>query len=66
MPSTTSSGVSNVVKSIDMMGLLVVVGLLLSAVFALVFNSPRLLLLQGSAVNGLFGIVMSVAQWLFI
>ncbi len=43
-----------------MLGLLVVAGLLLTAAFALVFKSPRLLLLQGSAVNGLFGVVMLV------
>ena len=51
-------------KHIDALGLLVVVGLLLTAVFALVFKSPRLLLLQGSAVNGLLGIIM-LASLLF-
>lgn len=45
-------------KHIDMVGVLVVVGLLLSAAFALLFNSPRLLLLQSSAVSGLFGVAM--------
>jgi intracellular septation protein A len=45
-------------KHIDAVGMLVVMGLLLSAVFALVFKSPQLLLLQGSAVNGLFGVGM--------
>jgi hypothetical protein len=34
------------------------VGLVLSTIFALVFNSPRLLLLQSAPVNGLFGVVM--------
>lgn len=48
-------------KRIDVFGLLVVVSLLLSAVFALVFRSPRLLLLQSSAVSGLFGVVMLVS-----
>ncbi|GAC1625093.1 MAG: hypothetical protein NVS4B11_20760 [Ktedonobacteraceae bacterium] len=48
-------------KHIDTLGLLVVVSLLLTAVFALVFKSPRLLLLQGSAVNGLLGVVMLVS-----
>lgn len=48
-------------RHIDVLGLLVVAGLLLSAVFALVFSSPRLLLLQGSAVSGLFGIAMLVS-----
>ncbi len=48
-------------KHIDALGLLVVVSLLLTAVFALVFKSPRLLLLQGSAVNGLLGVVMLVS-----
>jgi hypothetical protein len=45
-------------KRIDAVGVLVVVGLLLSAVFALLFKSPQLLLLQGSAVNGLLGVGM--------
>ena len=48
-------------KRIDAMGLLVVASLLLSAAFALAFKSPQLLLLQGSAVNGLFGVVMLVS-----
>lgn len=48
-------------KRIDAMGVLVVAGLLLSAVVALLFNSPRLLLLQSSAVNGLLGVVMLVS-----
>jgi len=48
-------------KHIDVLGLLVVASLLLTAAFALVFKSPRLLLLQGSAVNGLFGVVMLVS-----
>lgn len=45
-------------KHIDAIGIIVVANLLLTAVFALVFKSPRLLLLQGSAVNGLFGVAM--------
>lgn len=48
-------------KRIDVLGLLVVVGLLLTAVFALVFHSPRLLLLQSSAVSGLLGVVMLIS-----
>lgn len=48
-------------KHIDVLGLLVVAGLLLTAAFALVFKSPQLLLLQGSAVNGLFGVVMLIS-----
>ncbi|HCI78692.1 MAG TPA: hypothetical protein DHW02_03285 [Ktedonobacter sp.] len=48
-------------KRIDVFGLLVVVSLLLSAAFALIFRSPRLLLLQSSAVSGLFGVVMLVS-----
>jgi intracellular septation protein A len=48
-------------KRIDAVGLLVVVGLLLSIVFALLFNSQQLLLLQGTAVTGLFGIVMLIS-----
>ena len=45
-------------KHIDVMGLIVIASLLLTAVFALIFQSPRLLLLQGSAVNGLLGVGM--------
>jgi hypothetical protein len=48
-------------KHIDAVGLIVVGGLLLTAVFALVFKSPRLLLLQSSAVSGLFGMAMLVS-----
>ena len=48
-------------KRIDAVGVLVVVGLLLTAVFALLFKSPQLLLLQGAAVSGLFGIAMLVS-----
>jgi hypothetical protein len=47
-------------KRIDAVGLLVVVGLL-SVGFALLFNSPQLLLLQGTAVTGLFGVVMLIS-----
>ena len=48
-------------KHIDVMGLIVIASLLLTAVFALAFQSPRLLLLQGSAVNGLLGIGMLIS-----
>jgi len=51
-------------KHIDVFGLIVVASLLLSAAFALVFKSPRLLLLQGSVISGLFGVVM-LASLLF-
>lgn len=48
-------------RHIDLMGVLVVVGLLLTAFFALVFKSPRLLLLQSSAVSGLFGLALLIS-----
>ena len=48
-------------KRIDAIGVLVVVGLLLTAAFALLFKSPQLLLLQGAAVTGLFGVAMLVS-----
>ena len=48
-------------KRIDAVGVLVVVSLLLTAAFALLFKSPQLLLLQGAAVSGLFGIVMLIS-----
>ncbi|HEU0002702.1 MAG TPA: VC0807 family protein [Ktedonobacteraceae bacterium] len=48
-------------KHIDVLGVLVVAGLLLTALFALLFQSPRLLLLQSSAVSGLLGVVMLIS-----
>ncbi len=48
-------------KRINAVGVLVVVDLLLAAAFALLFKSPQLLLLRGSAVSGLFGIAMLVS-----
>ena len=48
-------------KRIDAVGMMVVVGLLLTAIFALLFKSPQLLLLRGAAVSGLFGIAMLVS-----
>ena len=48
-------------KRIDAIGVLVVAGLLLTAVFALLFKSPQLVLLQGSAVSGLFGLALLVS-----
>jgi intracellular septation protein A len=51
-------------KHIDALGLLVMVGLLLSAIVAVLFKSPRLLLLQSSAVSGVFGIVMLISLFL--
>src|SRR5262249_12729110 len=58
VPALYTVGSLLVKRRIDVLGLLVVVGLVLSAIFALVFNSPRLLLLQSATVNGLFGVVM--------
>jgi hypothetical protein len=58
VPALYTIGSLLVKRRIDVLGLLVVAGLVLSAVFALVFNSPRLLLLQSAAVNGLFGVVI--------
>lgn len=51
-------------KHFDVFGVIVVASLLLSAAFALIFKSPRLLLLQSSAISGLFGVVM-LASLLF-
>lgn len=48
-------------KRINAVGVLVVVGLLLTATFALLFKSPQLLLLRGAAVSGLFGIALLVS-----
>ncbi len=48
-------------KRIDVIGVLIVVGLLLTAASALLFKSPQLLLLRGAAVSGLFGIAMLVS-----
>ena len=61
VPAVFTLGNFLVKKHVDALGLLVVAGLLLSAVFALIFNSPRLLLLQGSAINGLFGVALLVS-----
>jgi len=58
VPALYTLGSLIVKRRINVLGLLVVSGLLLSAIFALLFNSPRILLLQGSVVNGLFGVVM--------
>lgn len=48
-------------KRINAVGMLVVVELLLTAAFALLFKSPQLLLLRGATVSGLFGIAMLVS-----
>jgi hypothetical protein len=48
-------------RRVDVLGLFVVAGLLLSAAFALVFHSPRILLLQSSVLTGLFGIVVLIS-----
>ncbi len=48
-------------KRIDVIGVLVVVGLLLTAACALLFKSPQLLLLRGAVVSGLFGVAMLVS-----
>ena len=58
VPALYTVGSLLVKRRIDVLGLLVVAGLVLSAIFALVFNSPRLLLLQSAAVNGMFGVVV--------
>jgi hypothetical protein len=58
VPALYTVGSLLVKRRIDVLGLLVVADLVLSAIFALLFNSPRLLLLQSAAVNGLFGVVM--------
>jgi intracellular septation protein A len=58
VPALYTVGSLLVKRRIDVLGLLVVAGLVLSAVFDLVFHSPRILLLQSSAVNGLFGVVL--------
>lgn len=48
-------------RRVNVLGLLVVASLLLNAVFALLFHSPRLLLLQSSVVNGLLGVAMLIS-----
>ncbi len=48
-------------KHIDPIGLLVIFGLLLSSLAAVLFNSPRLLLLQGSLVGCLLGLTFLVS-----
>src|SRR3989442_2681695 len=58
VPALYTVGSLLVKRRIDVLGLLVVADLVLSAVFALVFHSPQILLLQSSAVNGLFGVVL--------
>jgi hypothetical protein len=61
VPALFTLGGLIVKRRIDVGGILVVTSLLLTAVFALLFKSPRLLLLQGSAVSGLLGVVMLIS-----
>jgi intracellular septation protein A len=61
VPALFTLGSFIVKKRIDAVGILVVAGLLLTAVFALLFKSPRLLLIQTSAIMGLFGVVMLIS-----
>jgi intracellular septation protein A len=61
VPALFTLGSFIVKKRIDVVGVLVVVSLLLTAVFALLFKSPRLLLIQTSAIMGLFGVVMLIS-----
>jgi intracellular septation protein A len=61
VPALFTLGSFIVKKRIDAVGILVVASLLLTAVFALLFKSPRLLLIQTSAIMGLFGVVMLIS-----
>lgn len=61
VPGVFTLGKLIVKKRVDAVGVLVTVGLLVTAVFALLFKSPRLLLLQNFAAGGLFGAVMLIS-----
>ncbi len=61
VPAMWTLGSLIVKKRIDIVGVSVVAGLLLTAAFALVFKTPRFLLLQTSAIMGLFGVVMLIS-----
>ena len=61
VPAVYTLGGLIVKKRIEAVGILVVAGMLLSAAFALLFNSPRLLLIQTSSIMGLFGVVMLIS-----
>lgn len=61
VPTLFTLGNFLVKKHIDFLGILSVISLLLTAVLALLFKSPRLLLIQTSSVMGLLGIVMLIS-----
>lgn len=48
-------------KHIDFLGILSVINLFLSAIIALLFNIPRLLLIQTSSVIGILGMLMLIS-----
>lgn len=48
-------------KRLDVVGVLIVAGLLITAVFALLFHSPRLLLLQAYVAGGASGVMMLIS-----
>lgn len=61
VPALFTLGSLIVKKRIDVTGVIVIVSMLISAAFALLFKSPRLLLLQTSTIMALFGVVMLVS-----
>src|SRR5579884_1412318 len=61
VPTLFTLGNFIVKKRIDFLGILSVISLLLSAVMALLFNIPRLLLIQTSSVIGLLGLLMLIS-----
>jgi hypothetical protein len=61
VPALFTLGNFIVKKHIDFLGVLSIVSLLLSAVIALLFNIPRLLLIQTSSVIGLLGLLMLIS-----
>lgn len=61
VPTLFTLGNFIVKKHIDFLGILSVISLLFSAAIALLFNSPRLLLIQTSSVTGLLGLVMLIS-----
>ncbi|GCE22919.1 VC0807 family protein [Dictyobacter kobayashii] len=48
-------------RRVDMMGVLIVLGFVLTAATAYIFNSPKLLLLQSTVVSGLFGLIFLIS-----
>jgi hypothetical protein len=61
IPMLFTLGKFIVKKHIDFMGILSVTSLILSAVFALLFNIPRLLLIQTSSIIGFLGLLMLIS-----